>query len=488
MDAGFRKYVEKHARTLITSGLDRYGAVETPMFMATLDPATGEYPRNDVRPQHFKPRAYRYIFAPRGSSAYWDQPTLRALYALAELTRDPAYRIASDAYLDDFMRRSVSKCGLFLWGNHYFYDAFDDQNVYFGSRLRPVAGSPEEEVASLHEMRPIVPAWAELARVNRPAVLRQLREAGVRHIFDSSTVGFNRHADQRAGCAFLEAGAVLVHALAFHFVESGEEASLERALRIASYSFEHRDRATGLLVNNPTETRWDGHCTTTEVGFWARLMFQAARLLEKAGGERPPEVARLLDRMGREALVAYARHGYDERRGAYYGRLALDGSPILGNRETEYQPGDYSDVWEWLFPTHDYPMSMAMAALDAAASPGAPPGERDECALAARRWAEIARDAALREVDRSGESEVRYAENYGRLVVYLARYGRRTGEEAFLEASRALAQAAVRRLWRERLFVGNTRADWYDAIDGVGYLLLALLYLETGNESLLESF
>jgi hypothetical protein len=38
------------------------------------------------------------------------------------------------------------------------------------------------------------------------------------------------------------------------------------------------------------------------------------------------------------------------------------------------------------------------------------------------------------------------------------------------------------------MLVGRTKADWYDAIDGVGYLLLALLYLETGDRRALEAF
>ena len=184
--------------------------------------------------------------------------------------------------------------------------------------------------------------------------------------------------------------------------------------------------------------------------------------------------------MARRALAAYLRHGYDAAAGRYYGRLDPDGSPNLEPRETPYMPGDHSSVWEFLFPTHDYPMPMAMAALQCAAGgPDAP-----LFAGAARNWAAAARA----EVESWPEGQVRYAEHYGRLIVYFAEYARLAGEPAYRDLAAALAGQAVQRLDAGSLLLGRTNADWYDAIDGVGFLALALLHLEAPDPGALDLF
>ena len=143
-------------------------------------------------------------------------------------------------------------------------------------------------------------------------------------------------------------------------------------------------------------------------------------------------------------------------------------------------PGDHSSVWEFLFPTHDYPMPMAMAALRCAAGgPDAP-----LFAQAARRWAAAARA----EAESWPAGQVRYAEHYGRLIVYLAEHARLAGEPAYRALAETLAAQAVQRLDAGSLLLGRTNADWYDAIDGVGFLALALLHLEAPDPATLDLF
>ena len=67
--------------------------------------------------------------------------------------------------------------------------------------------------------------------------------------FDADTGGFNRHADGKAGCAFLESGGILVEALAWLYARTGETALLEAADRIAGYSYRHRDPVDGRKVH-----------------------------------------------------------------------------------------------------------------------------------------------------------------------------------------------------------------------------------------------
>jgi hypothetical protein len=51
-----------------------------------------------------------------------------------------------------------------------------------------------------------------------------------------------------------------------------------------------------------------------------------------------------------------------------------------------------------------------------------------------------------------------------------------------------MAAAAEKRLFFNGMFRGHAGEDRYDAVDGVGYLLLALLFLDAGKEPDLMGF
>jgi len=53
-----------------------------------------------------------------------------------------------------------------------------------------------------------------------------------------------------------------------------------------------------------------------------------------------------------------------------------------------------------------------------------------------------------------------------------------TGQQAWLAAAQALADRAIEKLFRNGLFLGHPGKDYYEAVDGVGYLLNALLNLD----------
>jgi hypothetical protein len=174
--------------------------------------------------------------------------------------------------------------------------------------------------------------------------------------------------------------------------------------------------------------------------------------------------------MAIRALESYLRYGYDEIEKKYFGRIQIDGTPDRTVKEKPYMPDEYSNVWEFLFPTHDYPIHTAMTILDCLE-------KGDFYVQAAKRWA----DVTLQACSPCSSREVRYAEQYGRNIVFLAEYARISGESVYHSAAEQLANEAVVTLFKQNMFVGHTGADWYDAVDGVGFLLLALLYMETGN-------
>ena len=100
-------------------------------------------------------------------------------------------------------------------------------------------------------------------------------------------------------------------------------------------------------------------------------------------------------------------------------------------------------------------------------------GETNESLFldAVTRWARIAVETAP---GRTGNWT--YAENYGRCIQFLDRAGTLLNRPDFISASDALAEEAVDRLYCDGMFLGATDGGRvYEAVDGVGVLLLALL-------------
>lgn len=433
--------IETHLKQLTTSGLDVYGPRKTGMWMAVIDTRTGRHPEFE----HVPKRVYRKIGAPRGCSLYWDQPMLVAAYRLSELTGDPRYRTAADRYIRDFLATCVDADGMWQWGNHAYYDAFEDQVVTFSG--------------GYHELRPHMPAWELFSQHDAAACERYLRTMTTRHVYDPTTGGFNRHDNQQRGHAFIEAGGVLVESLAWLSNRKQEDDLRERARRIARYSYRHRGDATGLVVNNPDGGRWDSKVCTTEVGLWASALLRAA---DYAPDEE-------LTTMACDAVAAYLKYGYDESTGKYFGQLDVEtGKPVVPKTKG-YWPSKYSEVWnpdQW--PTHDYPMAMAEACVTVYRKTGDATFRQ-----AVERWAEIVRRSSL------SERKTAYAGQYADCIRFLARASMALDAPRWRVDAHKLADEAVERLVENGWFQGCPDSHCYEAVDGVGDLMLALMELES---------
>ena len=433
----------------IASHLDRLtdaaAELDPPMWPSVLDVRTGRYPDGDHAPQ----RVYRLIGAPRGSTLYWDQPSLVAAFALSERTAAPRYARSADAYVRSFLDLCVAPTGMFRWGNHAYYDVLERKVVEFHN--------------GYHELRPITPAWDVFWRHAPERTAGYIRAMGGRHVYDPTTGGFNRHDDGRKAHAFLEAGGILAESLAWLYGKTGDEKLADLALRIARYSYGHRDPTTGLVKNEPDMGRWDAKVATTEVGVWAHCLLRAGAY---TSNDEFVEMARNVAR-------AYLEHGYDGATGRYFGQVAVTTGEPVDPDEPGYWPRRYSEPWgtdQW--PTHDYPMPLAEACLSLYALTG------EQAFLdAVHRWARVAVESSP---GRTGDWA--YADSYGRCVHFLARAGLQLGEERFMDAAAALADEAVNRLCENGMFQGYPDSHLYESVDGVGCLLLGLLLLETRQE------
>lgn len=81
-----------------------------------------------------------------------------------------------------------------------------------------------------------------------------------------------------------------------------------------------------------------------------------------------------------------------------------------------------------------------------------------------------------------------YAELYGRAIHFLAYATEVTGDKSYRRTVEGLADHARQTLYVNGMFRGHAGEDRYDAVDGVGYLLLALLYLETRRKPDYQGF
>jgi hypothetical protein len=468
---GYLKPVEAHLTKLIETGTDVYGPMKTPMWMASLDTKTGRYP--DKPYAKIGQRVYREIASPKGCSLYWDQPEIVAAYAMTGITGNPLFKKASDDYIKSFLERGVDENGLWEWGNHRYYDAFTDKFVRF-------AGGP-------HEMRPITPAWDIFWKLAPQVTEREIRVLAVRHLFDPAAGGFNRHDDGKKGDAFLEAGGVLTESLCWLSKKKDDRSLAETAMKIAHFSFDNRDRNTGLVENQPTQVRWDKFVCTTEIGMWAAAMLRAADSAGKA------EFSQMAD----EAMSAYLKYGYDAKAGEYYGQVTVkDGTPptiaktvvdpnapvggnythkVDGTKADDYFPGHYADMWNALFPTHDYPMVFAETCVELYRRTNA-----ERYREAVDRWVGVIQKHPAPTTAKDGHGA--YAELFGRAIFFLTDAGATLAKPQYTAMARKLADSAISTLFAYGMFRSHASEDRYDSVDGVGYLLLALIYLETGKK------
>jgi len=465
---GYVDRIVSHYSKQLSKGLDVYGTDTTHFWMASLSTYTGRYPKDASRLPHIPQRAYldRFVDAPRGATLYWDMPSIVTAHALTKLTGNANYQQAASNYIKDFLANCVAKNGVFLWGNHYYYDAFQDTTMKFGSKPTPVDFSTE--TGDLHEIRPLAPAWEAIWQVGAEATEREIRQSVKQHVSDANTGEFNRHADGERGHAFLEAGGILMYSLAWLYEKTGDETLLGQADKIANFSYQHRDANTGLLTNDPTSNRWDNYTSTTEVGLWAGCLLAAAEKVDQ------PHAKKWRNRAD-EVVSQWLSHGYDAAAGQYYGMLHKEtGKPIFRKEGDDYpyKPGNYSDIWNPLFPTHNYPISLAESCLKLYQLT-----QKEVYLQAVQRWVKIIETSLPA---RQGKGA--YAEHYGRVIHFLLSCAETLQDDSYKQLAEKVAEEAVDVLFAFDTFRSHPGEYRYDAVDGVGILSLSLIWLETGQK------
>jgi DUF1680 family protein len=71
-----------------------------------------------------------------------------------------------------------------------------------------------------------------------------------------------------------------------------------------------------------------------------------------------------------------------------------------------------------------------------------------------------------------------YAGKYGRTISFFLHLYVVTGDRQYLDEAHKFADEAIKKLHHKGLFRGHPAKPYYEAMDGVGYLLYALLELD----------
>ena len=458
-------YVRECVDLLIQHGTDRYGPVQSQMLMNILDVRTRECPADPLALDESFRVTRRGRRGPSGGNLYADLPTIAAMVRLSQASGDDRYKQFAAKSANHTMTELVDDKGMFWWGWHRHYDAFRD--VMTGH-----AGNHHE----IHVQRV---DWPFLWEVNSQAVRREIEAIWEWHVIDKTTGEVNRHADGHRGCDFAMSAGEMIGAFAYVHTKTNDNQWLDRGKLLAQYYWRSRNEQTNLIANRPNAgvDRFDGsHFDTSITGFLCRGLLDAH---EYTGDP-------LFGEHALAYLKAYAKHGYDEASGKFWGCLKLDGTPEPGPRVVggyaQYEPRGPIDLWQPYAAGYEHPIHTAQVYARAYETTG------DEVSLeTAKRWAEFIRaglpaTSCLKatwygEYAEQWAPHGTYAGKYGRTISFFCHMQRLTGNKQYGQTARQVAAEAVSRLYYKGMFRGHPAKPYYEAIDDVGDLLSGLLDL-----------
>lgn len=503
-----RGYVRQCLDTLIKHGRDRYGPVQTPIFMSIIDVRTLESPEvPELYDGLVRTEGRRHRRAEGGANLWNDQATLRAMYKMSELTGDDKYSEAADAYIKSYTQRAAKTDGLLIWGSHSFYNCYTDEPDGQQFRDDPRYPDPLIKIGTfVHETLIRHPQWEQMNRVAPDAVRKEIDGIWVWHIVDKTTGVSNRHDDMggpdhavQGDYGYSSGSFALAFSYMYH--ATGEWHWLDKARIVAEWHWRNRHPQTSLIAQAPASASigYNGrHCMTSEVGPYA------AQLLHCYEYTRDP----FFRQAATTYIKAYDRHAWDESKGTYYAMLRLDGRPVtdieqIGRDErNQWIPLGHVNVWRTTVFPFEFPVIAAQSSVYAWELSDEDPAKRDpELLRIAERWAKVIKDAlppqpGHRQADSDlidampalKETGGTYAENYGRAISFFVHLYRATGNEEYLRTAETLADETIEKLWDNGLFKGHPAKPYYDALDGVGLLLLALLDLDEPNQPMDAAF
>ena len=476
-DRSYLSYTIEVLDNLMTYGTDRYGSETSDMFVAILDVRT----KNTVIPEfgdtNWRADTRFERRSPQGANFLHDQPLLRTMYRVSDITGDSNYSDFADSNINYVTNNSdmVDSNGMFRWGWHRWYDVVTDE--------------PKND-GDVHEMHYVtVPVWNRMWAVNPSAVQTEIEQIWERHVVDKNTGQINRH-DAPGGKSFIFSSASFIEATAFLSSKLDSNGTipgetdptintwLKRAKRLANYNWNVRDPTTNLVATSPNTTGFDSVRAGTPMHTLANGLLKAY--------EHTGDV--LFRDQALTYLSSWATYAYDPVSENFWGSLELDGTPVPGPRLPEgpyeaNEPRGLTDFWQPNAINYEFPPEAAQAYADAYALTGDP-----ALRTTADRWAALIRRTMIdkqtllegiqKDYSESWAQFGTYAEHYGRTIDFFLTLFDETGEDHYLLSARDLAKDAVSSLYYEGLFRGHPNKPYYETLDGVPLLMEALVELD----------
>ncbi len=461
---------------LMDYGTDQYGKIKAPILVSILDVNTRTCPQNPEKLDEDFRVTRRGRRNPAGSNLLTDQATLKTMYALSAITGNKDYATFADRYAGYVMKNLVDEQGFFWWGWHRHYDVFTDSR----EGHNPNRAKWGENVLP-HEIHAInCIAWDRLWAVDKDAVTKEIEAIWQWHVINKTSGEINRHGDGNRGCDFTMSGGAFIEAFVFMYSQTKDKQWLDRARLVADYFWNRRDPKTNLLPERPNAERGrfdGGSFVTSTAGLHCHSLLKAYEITGEKSF-RDYAVA---------YLKAYAKLGYDEKTGRFWGAIKMDGTPIPGPRLKsgygQYEPRGHLDLWEPYVAGYQFPLYTAQAYAYAYELT-----EEPIFLEAAERFAEWIKKTPPGTPEAANPWYDDYSKGPGRKGTYAGKYGRAmsfllhlyvvTGERRYLDDARAMADMAIEKLHHKGLFRGHPAKPYYEAMDGVGYLLYALLELD----------
>jgi hypothetical protein len=466
-DKSYVAYVRECIDLLMTHGTDTYGPEHTPILVSILDVESRISPEDPLGLDEAWRVTRRERRNPAGANLLSDNALLRTMVNLSQVTNDGSYEEFANRYTDYYLHHLVDTNGLFWWGWHRHYDVFKD--------------SMDGHEGSHHEIHAInCINWEYLWQLNEEAVKKEIEALWQWHVINKQTGEINRHADGRQGCDFSMSSGAILEAFSFLYTKTKQRVWLNRARLLADYYWARRNTETDLFPERPNAgvDRFDGSSFVTSIpGLYCHSLLKAYEMTGEV----------VFKDQAIDILTAYARYGFDEKTGMFWGALKLDGTPLPGPRlqddYAQYEPRGHLDLWEPYSAGYQYAIYTAQAYAYAYQLCQEP-----LFLTTAERFAEWIKQSppGSQETEQTWYRE--YSEIFGHKGTYAGKYGRTISfyihmfiisrENKYLEEAISIADIAIDRLYYNGLFRGHPAKPYYEAMDGVGYLMYALLELD----------
>jgi hypothetical protein len=461
---------------MIKYGKDDYGPVQSPIFVSILDVDSRCCPRTPLALDENWRVVRRERRNPAGANLLLDQSLLRTMFAVSQITDNDVYAKAAECYIDYYLKNLIDKKGFIWWGWHRHYDVYED--IMTGHE------------ANWHEVHANIEIlWPKLWQINADVVKSEIEATWQWQVFDKKKGEINRHDDGCRGCDFTLTGGAIMESFAFLYTKTNNPDWLNRAKLVAGYYWNLRDPNTNLVAERPNagRDRFDGGSfVTNTTGPYCHALLKTY-LLTQDESFKEQAVA---------YLTAYYKYGFDEKTGKFWGALKLDGKPIPGPRVIggyeESEPRGYLDLWEPYVLGYQYPLETAQSYALAYRITKNP-----QMLAAAQHFADwIAKTPTnANETEKVWYGEYKtlfgnqgtYAEKYGRTISFFIDLYTLTNQQKYLQLAQKFADEAVEKLYVNGFFKGHPAKPYYEAVDGVGNLLYALVELDGALKGKLES-